>query len=89
MAVGWAGDGAVGEQITATLEEAAELARRRLPQGEGLEFCEDCGQAIPLKRREALPGARLCVSCQRGKECLEPRAYTHYNRRGGKDSQLR
>jgi len=71
MAVGWAGDGAVGEQIAATLDEAAERARRNLPRGESLEFCEDCGEAIPRKRREALPGVRLCVPCQREKERLE------------------
>jgi len=70
MAVGWAKDGAVGEQIAATLEEAAERARRRLPKGESLELCEDCGEAIPQKRREALPGVRLCVPCQREKERL-------------------
>ncbi|MDR2724713.1 MAG: DksA/TraR family C4-type zinc finger protein [Candidatus Adiutrix sp.] len=74
MAVGWAGDGAVSEQIAATLEEAAERARRRLPRGESLEFCEDCGEAIPLLRREALPGVRLCVPCQTEKERLEIRA---------------
>jgi phage/conjugal plasmid C-4 type zinc finger TraR family protein len=89
MAVGWAGDGAVGEQIAATLEEAVERARRGLPRGESLEFCEDCGGAIPPPRREALPGVRLCVPCQAEKERLEPRAHSPYNRRGGKDSQLR
>jgi phage/conjugal plasmid C-4 type zinc finger TraR family protein len=89
MAVGWAGDGAVNEQITASLEEAAERARSRLPRGESLEFCEDCGEAIPQKRREALPGVRLCVPCQEEKERLEARALSHYNRRGSKDSQLR
>jgi phage/conjugal plasmid C-4 type zinc finger TraR family protein len=89
MAVGWAGDGAVGEQMAATLEEAAERARRSLPQGESLEFCEDCGEAIPKKRREALPGVRLCVPCQMEKERLETRAHSLYNRRGSKDSQLR
>jgi phage/conjugal plasmid C-4 type zinc finger TraR family protein len=89
MAVGWAGDGAVGEQIAATLEEAAERARSRLPQGESLEFCEDCGDAIPGKRRAALPGVRLCVPCQMEKERLETRAHSVYNRRGSKDSQLR
>lgn len=89
MAVGWTGDGAVSEQIAATLEEAAERARLKLPRGEGLEFCEDCGEAIPRKRREALPGVRLCVPCQMEKERLEPRGHSLYNRRGGKDSQLR
>jgi len=89
MAVGWAGDGAVSEQIAATLEEAAERARRKLPQGESLEFCQDCGETIPRERREALPGVRLCVPCQAEKERLETRGHSLYNRRAGKDSQLR
>jgi phage/conjugal plasmid C-4 type zinc finger TraR family protein len=89
MAVGWTGDGAVGEQIEATLKDAVEQARSKLPQGESLEFCEDCGEAIPRERRKALPGVRLCVNCQMDKERQETRTYSHYNRRGNKDSQLR
>ena len=89
MAVGWAGDDAVSEQIAATLEEAAERARRKLPRGESLEFCEECGEAIPQGRREALPGVRLCVPCQMEKELLDSREHSLYNRRGSKDSQLR
>ena len=89
MAVGWAGDGAVGEQIEATLKEAVEEARSKLPQGESLEFCEDCGEAIPLERQKALLGVRLCVNCQMEKERRETRTHSHYNRRGNKDSQLR
>lgn len=27
-------------------------------------YCMDCGEAIPLKRREALPGVECCVDCQ-------------------------
>lgn len=27
--------------------------------------CENCGAEIPLKRRIAVPGASLCVECQR------------------------
>jgi len=33
MAVGWAGEGAVHEQIEATVEDAVQLARSRLPEG--------------------------------------------------------
>ena len=68
MAVGWAGDAAVNDQIAASLADAAARARDRLPRGESLEFCENCGEAIPQKRREALPGVRLCVPCQAEKE---------------------
>jgi len=36
MAVGWARDDAVQEQIDATVESAVLLARRRLPRGKSL-----------------------------------------------------
>ena len=34
MAVGWAREGAVQEQIDATIDDGVELARSRLPKGE-------------------------------------------------------
>ncbi|MFO7285359.1 MAG: DksA/TraR family C4-type zinc finger protein [Gammaproteobacteria bacterium] len=90
MAVGWARDGAVQEQIDANVEDAINAARSRLPTGESLEHCEDCGSEIPKARRDALPGVRRCVTCQAAIDDAEraaPRA--GYNRRGNKDSQLR
>lgn len=27
-------------------------------------ICDDCGNIIPEKRRQLLPGVRLCVDCQ-------------------------
>ena len=89
MAVGWAGDGAVNDQITASIEDAAARARERLPKGESLEFCEECGGKIPEGRRQALPGVRLCVPCQTEMEREERRDESLYNRRGSKDSQLK
>jgi len=89
MAVGWAGDGAVQEQITASIEDAAARARERLPKGESLEFCEECGEKIPEGRRLALPGVRLCVPCQAATERQERQDLALYNRRGSKDSQLK
>jgi hypothetical protein len=35
-----------------------------------------------------LPGVRLCVACQEAQDAEEA-AFTGYNRRGSKDSQLR
>jgi len=32
------------------------------------EFCDDCGDDIPLQRRMAVPGCKRCVSCQARKE---------------------
>jgi phage/conjugal plasmid C-4 type zinc finger TraR family protein len=31
-------------------------------------ICEDCGAIIPLPRREAVPGCRFCIECQRERE---------------------
>lgn len=38
--------------------------RRQQQTGPGLSECEECGEEIPEKRREAVPGCRLCVKCQ-------------------------
>ena len=88
MAVGWARDGSVQEQIDASVEDAVNLARSRLPAGESLRHCQQCEAAIPEARRKAIPGVRVCVSCQSEIE-KQQTAATAYNRRGSKDSQLR
>lgn len=88
MAGGWAQDGAVQEQIDASIDDAIKLARSRLPQGNSLEFCEDCEASIPEARRSAIPGVRLCVHCQQERDATLARQQG-YNRRGSKDSQLR
>ena len=88
MATGWAGDGAVQDQIDATVKDAIKRARSQLPKGPSLEHCEECDVAIPEARRKALPGVRLCVQCQETLD-REQRASGGYNRRGSKDSQLR
>ena len=64
MASGWAGDGAVQDQIQDSINDEVARARRNLPKGESLHFCEECGEPIPEARRKALPGVRLCVACQ-------------------------
>lgn len=88
MATGWAGDGAVQDQIDATVDDAIARARRQLREGPGLEHCEECEAPIPLARRQAVPGVRLCVACQQAHDDDE-QAGSGYNRRGSKDSQLR
>ena len=88
MAGGFAKDGAVQDQIDATIEDAVQRARQRLPRGESLEHCEECGETIPLARREAIPGVRLCLDCQEVED-RQQAAVSGYNRRGSKDSQLR
>jgi len=64
MAVGWSRDEAIQEQIDATVESQVQLARRRLPAGESLTHCEECGEKIPEARRRAVHGVRYCVRCQ-------------------------
>ncbi|MEM7208679.1 MAG: DksA/TraR family C4-type zinc finger protein [Pseudomonadota bacterium] len=87
MAGGWARDGAVQDQIDASVEDAVKRAREQMPKGQSLTHCEECDTEIPPARREAVPGVRLCISCQ--SEVDEAQAFTAYNRRGSKDSQLR
>jgi phage/conjugal plasmid C-4 type zinc finger TraR family protein len=88
MATGWAGEGAVNEQIEATVKDAVERARRQLPQGPGLTHCAECGEPIAAARREAVPGVRLCLACQQAADATVTND-SGYNRRGSKDSQLR
>ena len=88
MATGWAGDGAVQEQIDATVKDGILRARSKLPSGPSLETCEECGASIPEARRAAIPGVRLCVPCQEVHD-REEAGFAGYNRRGSKDSQLR
>ena len=88
MATGWARDGAVQDQIDASVEDAVELARSRLPKGESLTHCEECGVDIPEARRKAIVGVRLCVGCQQQRD-QQQASQGGVNRRASKDSQLR
>ena len=88
MAGGFAKDGAVQDQIDATIEDAVKHARDQLPRGESLENCVECSKAIPQARRKAIPGVRLCVTCQ-AEQDKKTVNVSGYNRRGSKDSQLR
>ncbi|UXN06949.1 DksA/TraR family C4-type zinc finger protein [Bartonella sp. HY761] len=88
MAGGWTADGAVQEQVDASLDDALQLARQRLPSGESEYFCVECDEPIPEKRRLALKGVKLCVACQSEHEKTS-KIQSTYNRRGSKDSQLK
>jgi len=88
MASGWARDGAVQEQIDDTVSDAVKLARAKLAAGEGCTHCDDCGEEIPDKRRQALAGVRTCVRCQSARDTRSV-SQGPFNRRGSKDSQLR
>jgi phage/conjugal plasmid C-4 type zinc finger TraR family protein len=88
MAGGFTKDGAVQEQIDASVDDAVAQVRSRLPAGESLTECEACGEPIPEKRRQAIPGVRLCVACQQ-EDDAQQKINVGYNRRGSKGSQLK
>jgi phage/conjugal plasmid C-4 type zinc finger TraR family protein len=88
MATGWAGDGAVQDQIDATVKDGILRAQSRMPTGPGLTHCANCAAAIPEARRNAIPGVRLCTKCQESED-RDTARFSGYNRRGSKDSQLR
>ncbi|WP_101068545.1 DksA/TraR family C4-type zinc finger protein [Roseovarius salinarum] len=89
MAGGWARDGAVHEQIEASVEdELKRLKARSGPRGESLTHCAECEEPIPEARRQALPGVKLCIECQQERDGARG-ARGGINRRGSKDSQLK
>ena len=87
MAGGWTRDGAVQDQIDDTVSDAVTAARARLPKGESAADCDECGEPIPERRRQAVPGVRTCVGCQSGRDARV--VHAAFNRRGSKDSQLK
>ena len=52
---------AINEQL---LGDALAEHQRRMPRGESLTHCEDCGGEIPEARRQAQRGCRRCIDCQ-------------------------
>ncbi len=87
MAGGWTRDGAVQDQIDDTVSDAVQAARSISDAADSARFCDVCGEEIPEKRRQALPGVRTCVACQSVRDAAV--RSTGINRRGSKDSQLR
>lgn len=88
MAGGFSKDGAVQEQIDASIDDAVGQIRRRLSGGVSRTSCEACGEKIPEARQRAVAGVRFCVPCQQEEdEALS--IDVGYNRRGSKGSQMR
>lgn len=57
-----------GEYIERELEMALAKHQNQ-PTRVGTDpDCEECGEEIPAKRREALPGCATCVDCQQALE---------------------
>ena len=44
------------------------MADRPNFDGESATECDACGAPIPVARRHAVPGCRLCVACQQEQE---------------------
>lgn len=88
MAGGWSRDGAVQDQIDASVEDEVHRARSQLTRGESATECEECDRPIPEARRKAIPGVRHCVECQPALEKQKTQS-GGINRRGSKDGQLR
>ena len=89
MAGGWARDGAVQDQIDASItDELTRLKARKAPVGDSLTHCADCDEPIPEARRVALPGVKLCIDCQQERDSVY-KVRGGINRRGSKDSQLK
>lgn len=89
MAGGWSRDGAVSEQIEASIEdELTRMKSRRQPVGESLTYCAECEEEIPEARRKAIPGVKLCIDCQQERDGAY-KSRGGINRRGSKDSQLK
>ena len=89
MAGGWAKDGAVSEQIEASIsDELARMKARKTPVGDSLTHCAECEELIPQARRDALPGVKLCIECVRERDAAY-QTRGGINRRGSKDSQLK
>ncbi|MEL7256843.1 MAG: DksA/TraR family C4-type zinc finger protein [Pseudomonadota bacterium] len=89
MAGGWTRDGAVNEQIEASIEdELKRLKAKSSPKGESFTHCAECEEPIPEARRTAIPGVKLCIDCQQERDgAFQVRG--GINRRGSKDSQLK
>ena len=89
MAGGWARDGAVNDQIEASItDELKRIQSRRAPEGESRTHCAECDEPIPEARRRAIPGVKLCRDCQSERDA-RPVQRGGINRRASKDSQLK
>ena len=43
---------------------AVDAIRAKIGKGPSLSHCEECGEAIPKARQEAISGCRMCIDCQ-------------------------
>lgn len=48
--------------------QAALQRHLNKPTKPSAEFCEDCGDDIPLKRQQVVMGCETCIACQELRE---------------------
>ena len=66
MAGGWAKDGAVSEQIEASInDELSRLKARKVPIGASLTHCAECEEPISEPRRLAVVGVVVCSTLRK------------------------
>ncbi len=55
----------IASDVSQQMLDDALAARRRIAATPTVDrpYCVDCGTAIPLRRREFLPGVETCVDC--------------------------
>lgn len=64
MSSAWAGGtDAIIERMDKMTELFVAERRKSLYQGESASHCEECGEAIPEARRQAI-ACRYCLACQ-------------------------
>lgn len=89
MAGGWTRDGAVNEQIEASIaDELKRMEAQQKKRAVSRTECAECEEPIPEARRQAVPGVTLCIDCQQARD-KRPVMRGGFNRRGSKDSQLK
>lgn len=52
------------DEAAQSLARAIRNAADQMRRGAALETCKECGDPIPPKRRDAVPGCEYCVECQ-------------------------
>lgn len=56
------------DQADYFLRVALDRRQRQASTAASAEFCDDCGEPIPLLRQQMVQGCQTCVSCQELRE---------------------
>lgn len=60
--------------VTAERDKAIADIRGKLAEP-GADACDDCGEDIPKERRDAMPSARRCTTCEERRERAAKRGW--------------